>query len=265
MKSSNISPSDCEKFFNSCKSVLYNFMETQNCIPGDMRYYHSIAICAFDAVFSISSRYSTVQNTLSRLYNLIDFNRLVRIPSDDNQYFLLNSMPDIKDQVPCSTITDILKRYSPEQLASPEYLSNRQRTSTRNGILKTEAFLRYLEIFKNYQIETYQDLERRGRGELEEELMNIPGQRNVAVTYFYMLAGDENNVKVDRHIQRFVNNSLGREIEREARNANEYIRKLFICAAKQLRKDRICQRYGKMTARHLDHIIWQWQRSSARR
>lgn len=89
---------------------------------------------------------------------------------------------------------------------------NRQRTSTRNGILKAEAILRFAQITHEYGVEYLQDVEKiLGNAEFEAEITHIPGQRSgISLRYFYMLAGSEDFIKPDRMINRFVCEATGK-------------------------------------------------------
>lgn len=139
----------------------------------------------------------------------------------------------------------------PEILA--ERLNNHQRTSSKSGILKTDAFFQYLAVFRELEIETYQDvfIDTTRRDNLELMLRRIKGQ-NVAVDYFFMLAGNTDDVKVDTWIRRFVRDAVG-----ENDLTPEQIKQLFTEAVNYYRK----HGYPDITARHLDHIVWSWQKS----
>ena len=118
--------------------------------------------------------------------------------------------------------------------------------------MKTEAFLRYLEVFQRFEVNTYQDVNRLAdeNPAFEQALRNIRGQ-NVSVDYFFMLAGDEDGVKVDTHLRNFVRDAVGRDL------TPEQIKDLFFRAVVHYRQNG----YPDMTARHLDHIVWTWQKS----
>ena len=209
----------------------------------DMGYYSSLALCAFDVVFSIRARFESVVSPLiDRLCRMVEIPRQL-----ENPYVL----PSLEQQIKVSDFVQRLHCESPEELANR--LNNHQRTSATSGILKTEAFLLYLEVFSILSVETYQDAFTDGhpRRWLEEMLRTIPGQ-NVSVDYFFMLAGNENDVKVDVWIRRFVKEAVGRDdltplqIKELFRDATEYYRN---------------NGYPDMTVRHLDHIIWNWQKA----
>ena len=161
-----------------------------------------------------------------------------------------HAIPSAEEQVTVSVLCDRLRGHTPQTLA--EAINNRQRTSSRGGILKTEAFLQYLEVFQQFEVNTYQDVNRLATEDptFEQALRNIRGQ-NVAVDYFFMLAGDEDGIKVDTHLRNFVRDAVGREL------TSEQIKALFREAVIHYRQNG----YPDMTARHLDHIVWSWQKS----
>jgi hypothetical protein len=207
----------------------------------DMEYYSCVGLCAFDAVFSIQTRYDLVVSPL-----IDQFCALMDIPRRANDPHTLPT----EGQIRISELVPKLEEYAPESLA--DAIGNHQRTSSRSGILKTDAFLQYLQAFQEFGVETYQDVNRLSEenAAFETALRQIPGQ-NVSVDYFFMLAGDTDGVKVDTHLRRFVRDAVGRDLE-----ADE-IKELFRRAVLHYRQ----HGYPDMTARHLDHIVWSWQKS----
>lgn len=208
----------------------------------DMEYYSCVGLCAFDAVFSIRSKYDSVVSPLiDNFCTLLDIPRQAPNP---------HTVPNAEGQVTISVICNKLRDYTPQSLA--DALHNHQRTSSRGGVLKTEAFLRYLDVFQQFEVNTYQDVNRLAEKNpaFEHALRNIRGQ-NVAVDYFFMLAGDEDGVKVDTHLRNFVRDAVGRDL------TPEQIQDLFREAVVHYRQNG----YPDMTSRHLDHIVWTWQKS----
>ena len=128
---------------------------------------------------------------------------------------------------------------------------NRQRTSTRMGILKTEAVLRFSKVLSRFGVEYLQDVQKViGNLGFEAEIKKIPGQRSgISLRYFYMLVGEKNYIKPDRMITRFVEQVTGKSYSAEE------ITRLFIGACDLLVKD-----YPNLTPRMLDNLIWNYQR-----
>lgn len=204
----------------------------------DMRYYSSVALCALDAVFSIRARYYAVVSPLvDRACSLLNIPRF---------YMCANRMPSEEGQITVSDFKSKLNCTDPNELA--ELLNNRQRTSTKSGILKADAFIRYLDVFTDLKVNTYQDVNRKV-DEINPRLRQIPGQ-NVSVDYFFMLAGNTDDVKVDKRINSFVYDAIGRNVP------PEQVKDLFRSAVQYYRKG--C--YPYLTVRMLDHTVWSWQR-----
>lgn len=229
---------DLKRFVEYCQNNQVDFS-----VP-DMKYYSCVALCAFDAVFSIRANYEKlVSPTMDRFCELLGIQRKAPNPE---------VMPEENEQIKVSDLAEMLKMYNPSQLA--DAINNRQRTDTKkDSILKTQAFYEYMEVFRQFKVDTYQDLNDilRGNPKFEASLRVIRGQANVAVTYFLMLAGDVNGVKVDTQLTRFAQNAVGRRMNQEE------ISDLFKRAAEYYSQNG----YPDMTPRHLDHIVWNWQRA----
>ena len=202
----------------------------------DMTYYSSLALCLFDAIYSIRVGYNVVIQKVNGLANLLHIER------DANPN---NIIPGIQDQTSISSVLESLNGYTANSLANE--LNARHRTAGRRSILKTDAFLQGMNILHRFNVDTYQDLDRclLERPEIETNLKSIMGQK-VSIDYFLMLAGDSNRVKVDTHLRNFVCNAIGVNVI-----DNEDVIDLVTLAAAQ---------HG-ITPRHMDHIIWSFQRN----
>ena len=219
-----------------CKENL-NF---DNVKSGDEYGYANLPLCIIDAVFSIGVRYTGVQNTITRFCDFFD---IVKFNSD--------GLPAPEAQLAVSTFLKMYSKHGVESMTNNVY-QNKQRTSTANGILKSEAVLRFAEIVAKYGVEYLQDISKiQGNKEFETEIMKIPGQRSgISLRYFYMLAGSENLIKPDRMINRFIYTATEKSFSVE--EATE----LLVATCQELTKE-----YPKLTPRTLDNIIWNYQRT----
>ncbi len=131
-------------------------------------------------------------------------------------------------------------------------LNNRQRTSAKNGILKAEAVYLWAKILANNGVQTLQDIGDGLPSQVENEIMKIPGQRSgISLRYFYMLSGNDNVCKPDRHILAFLSETLDRNVPyTEAQG-------LFIKAVALLKDN-----YPNVSVRLLDNIIWGYMSTS---
>lgn len=132
-------------------------------------------------------------------------------------------------------------------------LGNHQRTDPHpKSILKADAFLQFLKIMREYQIETCDDILANVSNELfQNDIKSIRGQTTgLTLDYLFSLAKSENHVKADSHIKRFVKNALHNE---KLKNAQiiEIIRE----SANHMNETT----HKGMTARHLDYLIWCYQ------
>ncbi len=81
--------------------------------------------------------------------------------------------------------------------------------------------------------------------------LGLPGQSSgIAFDYFLMLAGDDNLIKPDRMVQRYVANALSLEHTPQPRQAAILVR----LASMELRR-----RGQRWTPLSLDHAIWKYQ------
>ena len=202
----------------------------------DFRYYNSVALCALDASFSARANYGGVVNVIESFCENYGFNGRT-----------YETCPRAEEQNKVSEVCRSLQGISPEELA--EIVNNRQRIG---GRLKAALFLDCLHVFQGFGIETYQYMQNRfDDPHLERAFSALRGIGPATLSYLYMLVGDSNDVKVDRHIRTFATAATG-----NPDLSGEQIKELFRYAARELAND-----YPDMTARHLDHIVWEYQRN----
>ena len=202
--------------------------------------YASLPLCVIDAVFSIGARYASTENTVAR------FCKFFRVPQINEA---ARTNRDL--QLSISELISYYAEYSIEGMADKVY-QNRQRTSTINGILKSDAVLRFSEVLLQYDVDYLQDASKiLGDTGFETKIQEIPGQRSgISLRYFYMLAGSEDFIKPDRMINRFVYQATGKML------GIEETTELLVNASGILAIE-----YPGLTPRTLDHIIWEYQRA----
>jgi hypothetical protein len=129
---------------------------------------------------------------------------------------------------------------------------NRQRTSTTNGILKSEAVILFLKLLQRYNIEIRKDVDLLFiNDQFETDVKKIPGQRSgISYKYFLMLSGSDNLVKPDRMILRFLEGITNTRISLENCQIiiQEVVRKMNAVGF-------------NLTPKKLDNLIWNYQRS----
>ncbi|MFV8373614.1 hypothetical protein [Flavobacterium sp. LB2P74] len=128
---------------------------------------------------------------------------------------------------------------------------NRQRTSTRSGILKSEAVIKFLKILQKYEVNKLSDVYKIiSSKEFEIDIKEIPGQKSgISLTYFFMLAGSDDLIKPDRMIIRFLENISGEIVS------------LTDCQIILAEVSKNLQKNGfHITPKKLDNLIWNYQR-----
>jgi hypothetical protein len=223
-------------------SVSDQEFDLQGARLGDEYFYQSLPLCMIDAVYSIGVKYVGVQNVVNRYCN----------------YFGLQEFRSVREQVPSPNNQEPLSAFV-EKMSSlgierftTEICKNRQRTSTRSGILKSEAVLRFATVLTAHGVQFLQDVSPWvADAKLDAELRLIPGQTTgISTSYFFMLAGTEDLVKPDRWIRRFLARHLGyapgsAEVQSLISGA---------CAILQAK-------YAHLTPRLLDYVIWSQERA----
>lgn len=207
--------------------------------PEEFSYPH-LSMCVLDAVFSINTRYEAVMNVVARYRD----HYKISLPKVTKREF-----PPVEDQEPIGDFIARVEAIGPDRMAG-EVLQNRQRTSPRSGILKAEAAYRVSAILKRYGVEYLQNVASIQENEdFERDFRSVPGQGSgVSLSYFWMLAGDENLIKPDRMVIGFLVNALGRTGITTAEATD-----LVVRAANAL---------GVAPAL-LDYAIWSFQRQSS--
>jgi hypothetical protein len=159
-------------------------------------------------------------------------------------------------EYPVSEFIASLGSNTPQQMAELIY-DNRQRTSTRSGILKADAVFQFVHVLQRFGINTYADFAAMpDAAGVEAAVRRIPGQTSgICYDYFRMLAGNKDGVKEDRMVLRFVGEALGRPIT-GSEEAAVFVRE----AASRLQVE-----YPWLTATLLDYLIWKYQRAPRRR
>ncbi len=224
---------------NFCEEVL----DLQTAKLPDEYYYSSVPLCVIDSVFSIGVRYEGVKNTVTRYSNYFNI----------NQYRNETDLPSFDEQQSVSEFFISFKEHGLQSYADNVF-KNKQRTSPRNGILKAEAVYKFCEVLQKYNVEYLQDVKKLydNKG-FEEEIKGIKGQKSgISLVYFYMLAGEDNWVKPDRMIIRFLEGVLKRKVKIEdAQNLLE------------LTSRQLANKFPNITPRLLDYQIWNYARSNS--
>lgn len=230
--------SDVDALKTKIEALVHNFEKEL----GDEFYYASLPLCIIDSVFSVGVKYESVRNAVGRFCDKFS---LTRFRPHGNLY------PIQSDQLSVNKFIDICSRYSNEELAA-QVFGNRQRTSTRNGILKAQAVLEFAQVLDDAGIQYFQDLKDiSDNDKVERKIRTVKGQGSgFSYAYFLMLAGNDQKINPSRKLISFSENALGR-----ACYANE-LQDLY---------ERVCEilksSYPSLTPRMLDYQVWSYQKS----
>jgi hypothetical protein len=226
-----------QRLVNCCERVLSLKDAT---LPPEY-FYQSLPLCVIDAVFSLGVKYEGTKRTVMRY---CDYFKLQRIREDRE------TLPPIGEQDSMESLLERMTSIGPERFAT-EIFDNRQRTSTKSGILKVEAVLRFATVLKRYGVNYLQDVPTIIPNEaFEEEIRAIPGQTSgLALGYFFMLSGSGDFIKPDRMVLRFLERALGRRV------SSQKAKPLVVEAASLLQTS-----YPGLTPRLLDNQMWKSQR-----
>ena len=208
-------------------------------------YYQSLPICIIDAVFSLGVKYGQVENVVCHVAKVTGWE--VFRPHGSN-------FPVEAKQ---KTVSDLLKEIGKHTDPSQKLFNNRgfANPSAKKTVPTQKADLvhKFAEVLKTHEIETFQDLANYGDPDaLDSELCTLPALKSgIGVRYFRMLAGDENQVKPDRMIQRFIKAGIGQSLDANTsatliQSTCGILKKTFPALT--------------LTPRLLDHEIWKFQR-----
>lgn len=202
-------------------------------------YYNSLPLSVIDTIFSIGAKYESTELTIKRFCTYFGLKRL-----SDVRY------PKPSLQLSVSDFLNSYDRFGIRRMAD-EVFQNRQRTSTRNGILKADAVYRVSKLLRDRHVEYLQDVQKiLGDPVFETAFQAIPGQTSgISMRYFYMLVGSEDFIKPDRMIARFLEAATHRTMTTTEMHA------VLLGVVKLLSAD-----YPQLTPRRLDHMIWSYQR-----
>lgn len=154
--------------------------------------YRSVGLALIDAIWSMGVRYSGVLNVIAQY-------TAARVEED----------ADAKLDAPEDLLAFIEGCGSADAFA--ETVNNRQRTSSRSGILKAEAVEKAAAVLASHGVSTPEHLhalDGSALAAIEADWRAIRGQGSgLSWEYFLMLCGIS-GVKADRHIRRFVAKAL---------------------------------------------------------
>lgn len=204
--------------------------------------YSSLPLCVVDAVFSIGVRYTSVTATIDRFCTNLGW----RVTSEPRA-------PRERGEHTIAHFLALSEGLSPEQ-AAEDLFGNRQRTSSRSGILKAQAVRLFASALFEAGIDDFGNLNDTSLLLAEASILGIPGQGSgISFDYFRMLAGDDDLIKPDRMVQRFVCAAADLKATTPTPRQTAILVRL---AAREL-----ARRGQDWSPRRLDYAIWVRERN----
>ncbi|OBB84667.1 hypothetical protein [Mycolicibacterium peregrinum] len=214
------------------------------------RRWTSLSLCIADAVWSIGADYDAVVVPVVR-----------KLAANMGVHH-----PTVPARQPIGTDPLPLTRLIALTVDELTGLTNRQRTSTRNGILKSEAVLRHARVFVVHGVVGLPDAvglftDTARFTAIDDALRAIPGEggHGVRRNYLWMLIGDDDLIKPDRMVLRWL---AYHGVDVDPVGARDVIAALVSAVGARLERD--------VTAWEIDHAIWDagrqlWFKRSRRR
>ncbi|MFE2532590.1 hypothetical protein [Streptomyces sp. NPDC059371] len=204
------------------------------------RWAHA-SLCVLDSVFSINAHYE--RHTVPTCYRYAAWAG-ISVPLSGSA-----QLP-VPDEQPLQGFVTHIQTHGEEDFSS-KVLQNRQRTrANRDAPLKVEAARQYAELLVSHGIATladanalFADLDKLRA--IERDLAGVAGHGSGArLAYLWMLLGDDNRIKPDRMVLRWLQTVLQRTV-----TTVQAISILTEAAARL-----------SYTPWELDHAIWNNQR-----
>ena len=202
----------------------------------DEYYYDSLPLCLIDAIFSIGVRYSSTFKTVNNYSVSKGINKISNpLGMKSDSYKIDDLINDIKHL---------------GDFGASTLFKNRQRTSTRNGILKAQAVLEAAIVLKDNGINDFESLTNKLPSITTNLFESVKGQKSgISFRYFLMLAGDDNYLKMDRWLLKFLYDATGIDFSSDLVAAHD----IYIKACHHLESF-----YPNLNPRLYDHVIWQF-------
>lgn len=205
------------------------------------RRWTSLSLCITDAVWSIGASYDRVVVPLVR-------NVASKLGADRPTIPAADPIGD--DPLPVTRLTEL----GVDELTE---LTNQQRTSTRGGILKSDAVLHHARIFADHGVATMADAiavfpDTARFDALDAALRAIPGEGAAGVRrgYLWMLIGQDDLIKPDRMVLRWL---AHHGVAVDPSGARQVVAQLVPA---------LCLRLGRdVSAWEIDHAMWNGGRA----
>lgn len=182
--------------------------------PRSARWGH-LSLCIIDATFSINAGYTGTTNAVRRYAAFANLPSQLLTGED-----LYQAVSPREDEQTLSKFLESIDHLPDDDVTARKLYGNLQRTSPRGGIRKSAAVRKLARILVSpvHRIETLADVsalmaDPHRLSMVEADLAAVEGHgQGLRLGYIWMTAGDNNNVKPDRHVLRWLGKALGRAV-----------------------------------------------------
>ncbi len=218
------------------KQVVRRSIVSENAELGDEFFPAHLSVALIDAVFNPQLRYKTMVVPIIERYCRYFGLRRTRTAREN--------LPPVEEQ---ETLRDLIGHYEEYGLEymKEEVFAARYRSPGTN-ITKAENVLLAAAELQKIGIDTLQDAREvslEHPGEIKSALIRLHGIGERTINMFLMYSGNDDFVKGDVHVCRFVEKALGRKVS--AAEAEKSVKD----AAGEL----------KISSRILDYKIWEYE------
>lgn len=211
-------------------------------------YYNSLPFCVIDCIYAINHEY---KRPVPLVNNYCSQFTLERIRADRNKLPIIAIQHSVSNLVKDMQVKG-LNHYTNNVFRWHQSVKTGKDYKTRKEIrtLKTDIIFSFAGLLCNQNIEYFQDMPSiRHDKAFEQKALAIKGIADLTLSYFFMLAGDDNTIKFDRWLDRNAIMVLGRKISIDD---GQY---LYRKACNALNAP-----YPHMTPRLLDCVVWEFMR-----
>lgn len=212
------------RFTNACKEN----MDLSNITMS--KPYNSLPLCIIDAVFSINVDYDSI---------------VLKVVKNYADSFLKGEKYAFNHTL--REFVSIVDSEGDFQIFTNKYIKYNNKVCKR---LKIEVCYELAKKLIDLGINTMDDFKNyEPKEKLIEEIISVKGIGCQTVNYIFILTGDQNRIKADRHIKKYVKGILI-----NIKKDNEF-QELFTRAVEMLKGE-----FPDLTVAKLDHAIWKYQR-----
>ena len=171
---------------------------------GEEFFYQSLPLCVLDAVWSVGTTREITAEVVGKYCNFFGL-RMTRRGGE--------TLPSKSAQESIAQFVRTVSAFRAEGSAM-EIFENAQKTSSKGGILKSQAAIEFGKILSAHKVNHFQDLPKVvDDAAFEEKIKAIPGLADGAsLARFFLLAGSDDLIKPDSAVIVFLEKALAKKL-----------------------------------------------------